>query len=236
MAATAYPKIPSKAWRLLRSKATLAPSTKFTPSIVAAMLEMASPKSASDNIVGPLRRMGLVTDDGGLTPRGGKWRVDASYSEACQEILDEFYPGELTALVDENGAPDKSQVLTWFQHQGFGGSNATQMCATYLMIASKKIPEPPNSDSKSKATTKKPAPKKSTPGSVSNSADHAESSAGKDSDARIDNPAQNHNSHHAAPNNGPNVHLDIQIHIPADASPEQIDSIFASMAKHLYQK
>ena len=32
----------------------------------------------------------------------------------------------------------------------------------------------------------------------------------------------------------PNVHLDIQIHIPADASLEQIDQIFASMAKHLY--
>lgn len=33
---------------------------------------------------------------------------------------------------------------------------------------------------------------------------------------------------------GPNIHLDIQIHIPVDASPAQIDQIFASMAKHLY--
>ncbi len=32
----------------------------------------------------------------------------------------------------------------------------------------------------------------------------------------------------------PDVHLDIQIHIPADATSEQIDRIFASMAKHLY--
>ena len=35
---------------------------------------------------------------------------------------------------------------------------------------------------------------------------------------------------------GPSVHLDIQIHVPADATPEQIDQIFASMAKHLYQR
>jgi hypothetical protein len=35
---------------------------------------------------------------------------------------------------------------------------------------------------------------------------------------------------------GPDVHLDIQIHIPADATAEQIDQIFGSMAKHLYQR
>lgn len=33
----------------------------------------------------------------------------------------------------------------------------------------------------------------------------------------------------------PALHIDIQIHISSDASPEQIDSIFASMAKHLYK-
>lgn len=33
----------------------------------------------------------------------------------------------------------------------------------------------------------------------------------------------------------PSVHIDLQIHISPDASVEQIDAIFASMAKHLYQ-
>lgn len=32
----------------------------------------------------------------------------------------------------------------------------------------------------------------------------------------------------------PGLHIDIQLHIPATATPEQIDQIFASMAKHLY--
>jgi len=32
----------------------------------------------------------------------------------------------------------------------------------------------------------------------------------------------------------PSLHIDIQIHIDANATPEQIDQIFASMAKHLY--
>jgi hypothetical protein len=35
-------------------------------------------------------------------------------------------------------------------------------------------------------------------------------------------------------NSGPTVHIDIQIHISPDSSAQQIDQIFASMAKHLY--
>ena len=33
----------------------------------------------------------------------------------------------------------------------------------------------------------------------------------------------------------PSLHIDIQIHIASDASTDQIDQIFASMAKHLYK-
>jgi hypothetical protein len=35
--------------------------------------------------------------------------------------------------------------------------------------------------------------------------------------------------------NVPSLHIDIQIHIDSDASTDQIDQIFASMAKHLYK-
>ena len=34
----------------------------------------------------------------------------------------------------------------------------------------------------------------------------------------------------------PSVHINVQIHIDSTASPEQIDQIFASMARHLYGK
>ena len=35
-------------------------------------------------------------------------------------------------------------------------------------------------------------------------------------------------------NNGPNLHIDLQIHISPDSTPEQIEAIFESMEKHLY--
>jgi hypothetical protein len=39
---------------------------------------------------------------------------------------------------------------------------------------------------------------------------------------------------HAASSGGPEVHIDIQIHISPESTAEQIDKIFESMAKHLY--
>lgn len=40
--------------------------------------------------------------------------------------------------------------------------------------------------------------------------------------------------HNASANHSPSVHIDIQIHISPEASADQIDQIFKSMAKHLY--
>ena len=34
----------------------------------------------------------------------------------------------------------------------------------------------------------------------------------------------------------PSVHIDVQVHIDSTATPEQIDKIFASMARHLYRR
>ena len=40
---------------------------------------------------------------------------------------------------------------------------------------------------------------------------------------------------HLAKQRTPAMHIDVQVHISPQASPEQIDAIFASMARHLYR-
>jgi hypothetical protein len=219
-----YPKVTLKAWRALRARAAAAPTVRFTPSAVAALMGMSSPGSARDNTVVPIRRLGLIDDDGALTARGNKWRVDASYADACQEILDEIYPEELLSLTGPDGMPDGARVRTWFDHKGFGDSNARQMAATYTMIASKQPPEaaspvPKRAAPKKAAASKREAPPRRAPASAG-----AEPVAAAPPTVVQPTPA------------GPNVHLDIQIHIPAEASSDQIDQIFASMAKHLYKQ
>jgi hypothetical protein len=130
----------------------------------------------------------------------------------------------LSALSDESGAPDAQPVKTWFDHKGFGKSNARQMAATYVMIASKEIPEAVASEPKRVAAQKAAPPRRvaqrlqTTPAPDPAPAPSAPEPTKRPSGA------------------GPNVHLDIQIHIPADASAEQIDQIFESMARHLYKQ
>lgn len=226
MASNGYPKLTAKAWAALRSRAAAAPSTKFTPATVAALMNMANPKSAADNTVYPMRRLGLIDEEGALTARGNKWRTDGTFSDACQEIVDDVYPDELATLADGDGLPDAQQVRTWFDHKGYGESNARQMAATYVMVAGKQIPEVPASEPKKAASSKAKQPSKKASSSTGTAP-----TSGK---VEIADPKEERVEPRVA--GGPNVHLDIQIHIPADASVEQIDQIFASMARHLYKQ
>lgn len=132
---TSYPKIGTTAWRALRARAVTAPSTKFNPANAASILSYDSAKSAADNVVYPMQKLGLIDESGTLTERGNKWRNDASYAEACQEILDAIYPSDLAGLTAADGNPDKAMVTRWFQHKNFGQANASKMAITYVMIA-----------------------------------------------------------------------------------------------------
>ncbi|MEX8031491.1 hypothetical protein AB6V29_00460 [Microbacterium sp. 20-116] len=233
------PKVPANAWRVLRARAASAPSTKFTASSVAAMLSMSSPKSAGDNVVYPMRRLGLLDEDGNLTPRGNKWRVDGTYEEACDEILAEVYPDELAGLTDNNGQPDRSAVVTWLHHKGLGESNAKQMASTYVLIASRVPPDPAAANAPSKGSGN--SSRKNSGSARSKKQDDVTSDVARQEQAAANGSADIKQLPHAPSNNeqvkhgtGPQIHLDIQIHIPGTADAEQIDAIFASMAKHLY--
>ena len=225
MAPTPYPKIGTKAWIALRSRAASSPSTKFTPEFVVALMGMANPNSALTNTVGPMRRLGLIDEDGALTERGNKWRLDESHADACQEILDDIYPEEFGVLVDDDGRPDLGKVKAWLKQTGLGEANAQQMANTYVMVARKQPPEPPVKDS---GKAKRKAPSGTDTAEASPKAKTAEGTHAVAAHEPVAPPARS--------DGGPTVHLDIQIHIPADATPDQIDQIFASMARHLYAK
>lgn len=223
-ASISLPKIGVKPWFSLRSKVASTPSTKLTPSFVAAHFQMAGEKSALDNIVRPLRALGLVEEDGSLTERGNKWRVDASYAEACEEILKDVYPSELAALTDESGGVDTGTVATWLMQRGQGDANAKAMAATYAMIAAKSL-EPARAASSANGQPKK----------ASRSSRGTKEAKSASAAATHQQPAPAAHTETGA-GRTPTIHLDIQVHIPPAASAEQIDQIFASMAKHLYRQ
>ena len=64
--------------------------------------------------------------------------------------------------------------------------------------------------------------------------EQVEESISEDHDTEESTESQQVKSQVSTKSPTPTLHINIQIHIPSDASPEQIDKIFSSMAKHLY--
>lgn len=222
-----YPMISEKSWWQLRNQFKKTIPSVVNVSYLKSLLSLNSDQSAR-NILAPLRQMGIIDADGKPQPRATDWRSDAKYSDVCASIISEIYPQELLDLFPD-AQVNTATAKSWFMDTCSLGDNAAgKITLTFSMLKSGQIKTDADV---TKATTssqkaKKSKPQKSVP--TGNSAMPVSTPPA---------PATNVN----APTTpgviscaNPSVHIDLQIHISPDASPEQIDSIFASMAKHLY--
>ncbi len=189
--------------------------------------------SARANILPFLKTLGLIDQDGKPTERVKLWRDDDSYATVCKAIIKEVYPSELLDAVPDPSS-DKAKAERWFMNQkgGVGEAAAKRMAAMYALLVDADPTKQP--DGQQKAVPPKKASQRSDSGQAQRIAkvnkvtepDHGEKSKGADKDIAPNRPP--------APNM-PEVNINLQIHISADASSDQIDQIFASMAKHLYK-
>ncbi|WP_095135324.1 DUF5343 domain-containing protein [Pseudomonas sp. Irchel s3a10] len=225
-----YPKIPMNNWFLLRDKFKQRTPEKVTPSYIASALGMGE-RSASANIIPPLRVFGLIDDSGKPTDLAYEWRDDNKYPAVCKAILEAAYPRELLDLFSDLNAPLKD-IAAWFARDAkVGESAARAYSATYMMLLEADLTR-----AKEKTT-----PPKSSNGAVKTAKTSTRSSnaVGKPAtsvpSAKIQDFAEvaGVNDRREARSFSPKLHVDIQIHISPDSSPEQIDKIFESMAKHL---
>ena len=214
-----YPMISEKNWWDLRNQFKKTIPTSVNTSYVKSLLGFKSDDSARNNIIIPLRQIGLIDDDGKPTPLATDWRSDEKYSMACQTMLKAIYPPELLDLFPDESV-DLSRVRSWFMDTAsLGLSGAGKVANTFILIKDAKIKQVPTGSKKE--VVKKPV--KKTP------------SVNTDKPAFTDSPnpqALSRDTQFTLPS--PTMHIDVQIHISPDASPEQIDKIFESMAKHLY--
>lgn len=229
-----YPKIPKANWFVLREKFKQRTPERVSPSYVATALGMGE-ASASANIIPPLRAFGLIDEAGKPSDLAYDWRDDSKYAEVCKRIVDTSYPQELRDLFHDTSAQAKD-VENWFARSAkVGQSAARAYAATYLMLLEAdltKAKEQNGSKAKAASTaskTAKPAARSQMVTNVAKPVGPAPLNANKADDQ------------HSEPNDdfpprrafSPKLHVDIQIHISPDSSPEQIDKIFESMAKHL---
>jgi len=230
-----YPGIPVLNWWRLRERLKATPSARVTAEWLAQELHMTE-KSAQANVLPTLIAMGLVDSDGALTERGQRWRIDSSYPQVCDEILS-LYPPELRKAYDGPGL-DTAQVADWIMaHAGVGSGAAERYARVYVMLngktlASSQSAKPKKAQGRTARTTSgTPRPQRTAQSTTAKKASEASAVGTPGTSQSADTVPPLEAS--LSPRIQPAIHIDIQIHIPPDASPQLIDQIFSSMARQL---
>lgn len=232
MASNSYPMMNAANWWKIRKKFNQTLPGVVTPSYLASVLNMQE-ISATNNIMPYLRQTGIIDADGKTTERARLWRDDIDYPKVCDIIRREIYPQELLDI-PITSKEDIDGVKRWFfRTTGSGESSVSKMVAFYLLLVEKdplktigdknqsRIEKPkskPNITSSSKFQSE-PITKESNPQKVSVVAPVLTEAPTQTSSLSL-----------------PTININLQIHISADASAEQIDKIFESMYKYIYNK
>jgi hypothetical protein len=213
----AYPQIPSTVWWGVRGLLKRSPSAKVDPEMLGATLGVQP--VAARQYLSELIRVGILDEDGKATNVALKWRQDDEYAGAVEELASTAYPEGLITIAPPGDA-DRQTVVNWFVSQNLGEGAAKNKAATYLLVTSK---EPNDAPAKASVTTNNsPSTKGSTglpkkgPTRKAAEKDGAKQRKSKDESSGL------------LP-----LNVNVQIHISADASSDQIESIFAAMRKYL---
>jgi hypothetical protein len=227
--AVTYPKISRKLWWLLRERFKKSIPTVVTPTLVNSLSPMTD-ASARSNVISPLRELGLLDGDNKPTDWATRWRQDDEYAAVCHEIRDKTYPEELIEAFHDPDSTQKASIQSWFMKVGHVGEVAARMYAdTYLLLSQA---DPNASEEKVNSTAAKRA-EKSKP-SLEKKSKKVISALSKTGSPPEIIGQEVHESHVPSGHRRiPAIHIDVQVHISPDTSPEQIDRIFESMAKHL---
>ena len=217
-----FPSISPMAWWKLRDQFVRSLPAQVTASYLATVLGMKE-QSAKANVLPGLRAVGLIDKEGAPTPRATEWRDDAGYSEVCHQIRSEIYPRELLDAVTDP-VNDRDVAAGWFMRTTGCGQNAAKKMATlYSLLAAAdptggKKPKvaKPRKRTQSRSKTQPTIP------DTSSRPKHTERRQGSEVDI--------------SQLGMPEMRLNLEIRIDASVTPEQIDLIFASMAKHLYRR
>lgn len=220
MADVVYPILNAKSWWLLQKSFKRSIPASVSKSYISTVCGVQD--KAARNIIRALKALGLVNEDTNTTPLANRWRVDQEYGAVCKEIIDAVYPEELIHAAPDP-VDDLSPARTWFmQETGVGEAAAGYMAALYRLLVRADVEE-------GTVITVSAKGKKATKKTTTKAKPIKEPNKVEPVDIEMKGPKQEKVIR-------PDIHVDIQVHISPDSTPDQIDQIFASMAKHLYSK
>ena len=218
---TSYPQIPSTVWWGVRALLMRSPNVVMSEQVLSAQLNVQP--TAARQYIAELKRVGILNDDNKATNIAEKWRHDDTYQSAVDEILNHAYPEDLVALAPRGNA-ERQKVIRWFAGAGLGAGTAANKAATYLLICSE---TPGESNSRGGATNARPASPSSIP---------TEKPTRRKLTEKPLAPSPRAETGSAQFTQNIPLNINVQIHISADASSDQIESIFSAMRRYLYDK
>lgn len=220
-----FPMFPVKHWWTLRKKFKQSIPGTVTPNYLSGVLNMKE-NSARDNVYLYLKQIKIINEKGTPTDRATKWRDDHEYKKVCESIVKEIYPQELVDAVPDP-SKNKASAERWFaKYTGAGEVAVKKMVACYIVLSHGDASKAPKQSKTKAKERKKPAAEKK----PLKPAEKKQNSAEEKGEGT--KPDKNKNEKHTSPE----ICVNLQIHISSDASTDQIDQIFASMAKHIYPK
>lgn len=230
-AKVSYPYMTPTQWFGIRAK--LRQSVPKAIDVDWIMAALGTSEKGAKNILPQLKALGLVGADGSPSELALDIRDDGHYAEACERILESVYPDALRNAYD-SADEESGKVAGWFMRNArTGQATANMQAKLYLTLLKAELPtgdEKPRTSRRrrSKKSDSTPVPetiKVAELPKLEGDSNGVTASSGPSSAAPWPN---------SAGPLGPTLHIDLQIHISADASNAQIDAVFQSMAKHLY--
>jgi hypothetical protein len=226
-----YPQIPSTVWWGLRSILQKTPNATIDERLLGVQLGVQ--EAAARQYVTELKIVGLLTEENKATPLAQKWRLDETYSEAVQQLVQAIYPEGLVAVAPP-GEADRQKIVSWFLREGLGQGSAGNKAATYLLLSSSTPNEAPartaarSGDDNGKRSSAPKKPAQSKPAQPDQLASDASNGSAKPTGGTIHSSSKN-DAHGMMP-----LNINVQIHISADAGSDQIETIFKAMRRYLY--
>lgn len=216
-----FPMLPVAHWWSLRKKFTQSIPGVVTDSYLATVLNMGA-NSARANVLPFLKTLGIIDEEGRPKERAKLWRDNMYYAEVCKAILKEVYPEELLDAVPDP-RQERDAARRWFaSHTGAGEAACNRMAVLYTVL----MEANPSSESdfqKGQEGAKTRKPPRPRPALNETKPPSATAPEKRDSVRPAGGTPQ-----------APSISINLQIHISADASNDQIEQIFAAMAKHIY--
>jgi len=226
-----FPSIPASAWWDLRRRFQQAVPRQVDSDYLQSVLGIGP--GHANNLMSPLRAVGLIDGEDRPTEAAQAWRSNEEYAVVCRQMLENIYPSQLRDALPPP-APNKDAVERWFMRNTGVGQGAARKMGTFYRLLAEADPAAQDRVSAPEDRPQRSAPRAAAepPGRTAPRASRAGAVAR--AQAQPQGASRDLGQAEGAGGGRPSLHIDVQVHIPTDASAEQIDRIFESMARHLY--